>query len=177
MPGLDDLQHDRFLRLFTAHEPAVRAYVRRLVPSRDDAREVMQEIALVLWRKFAQVAKDEDFGPWAFGVARFEALAWLRDRARDRLTLSAEVLELVADESGRAEERLAAQREALEDCLRKLPEQQQGLVRAAYAGGARIQELAAESGRTVAGFYQWLHRIRLALLECTRRKMHEEAGT
>ena len=31
----------RFLRLFTAHEEAVRAFVRRLVPTRADADDVM----------------------------------------------------------------------------------------------------------------------------------------
>ena len=40
---------------------------------------------------------------------------------------------------------------------------------AAYAPAARILEVAARSGRTVAAFYQWLHRVRLALLDCVRR--------
>ena len=34
--------HEQFLRLFTANEAAIRAYVRRLVPLRDDAADVMQ---------------------------------------------------------------------------------------------------------------------------------------
>ena len=44
--------HEKFVTLFAANEAAIRAYVRRLVPTRDDAADVMQGVALVLWRKF-----------------------------------------------------------------------------------------------------------------------------
>ncbi len=169
MPALDEQLHDRFLRLFTTSEPALRAFVRRLVPSRDDARDVMQEVALVLWRKFNSFPEGDDFRHWAFGVARFEALAWLRDKTRDRHVLAEDVVALLADESQRADEHLEIQREALRSCLDRLPKDQGRLVLAAYAPAARILEVAARSGRTVAAFYQWLHRVRLALLDCVRR--------
>ena len=169
MVELDNQRHDQFLRLYTAGEPALRAFVRRLVPTRADAADVIQEVALVLWRKFDQLAEKEDFMRWAFGVARYETLAWLRDKARDRHVLAEDVLEMLADEAVSAEPRLAAQREALEGCLAKLPAEQRGLVMAAYSPGAKIQEIAQRSGRSIAGFYQWLHRMRLRLLDCTRR--------
>jgi hypothetical protein len=61
-------QHEQFLRRYAEHEPALRAFVRSLVPTREDAREVMQEVAVVLWRKFGQRASMEDSGklagPW-----------------------------------------------------------------------------------------------------------------
>jgi RNA polymerase sigma-70 factor, ECF subfamily len=169
MTELDEQLHDRFLRLFTVSEPAIRAFVRRLVPSRDDARDVMQEVALVLWRKFGECKAGEDFRRWAFGVARYEALAWLRDKTRDRHVLAEDVLEMLADDSVQVDERLELQREALRSCLDKLPKDRRRLVLAAYVPGTRIQEVAAQSGRTVAAFYQWLHRVRLALLDCVRR--------
>ena len=113
-------RHREFLRCFTLHEPAVRAYVRRLVPRRADADDVMQDVAVVLWEKFEQFREGGDFRAWAFGVARFEVLAWLRDKGRDRLVLSQDVTELIAEETLHDEPRLARQREALETCLEKL---------------------------------------------------------
>jgi hypothetical protein len=53
--------HEQFLRLFTANEAAIRAYVRRLVPTRDDAADVMQGISLVLWKKFAELDELDGF--------------------------------------------------------------------------------------------------------------------
>lgn len=169
--------HALFLTLFTANEPAIRAYVRRLVPTRQDSADVMQSIALVLWRKFEELHDPDGFRPWAFGIARYEALGWLRDKARNRLVLAEDVLEVVAEESSQQESRLAAQRDALADCLEKLPGDQRELVLAAYAPGASIQKVADRSGRTVAAFYQWLHRMRARLLECTRRTLQTEGLT
>lgn len=166
--------HDRFLTLFTVNEPAIRAYVRRLVPSRQDAADVMQGVALVLWRKFGELDEPGQFRQWAFGVARFETLAWLRDRARDRLVMANNVLETVAHESSRIEDQLSSQRDALESCLEKLPGDQRALILAAYRPDVRIQNVAERSGRTVGAFYQWLHRMRLQLLECTRRTLRAE---
>ena len=36
-------------------------------------------LAVVLWKKFGEFDGTRDFRKWAFGVARFEALAFLRD--------------------------------------------------------------------------------------------------
>src|SRR6187399_3394471 len=91
--------HHRFLRSFTAHEPAIRAHVRRLVPTRADADDVMQEISVVLWEKFDEFRNGADFKAWAFGVARFEVLAWLRDRGRDRLVLDENVVAKIAEDT------------------------------------------------------------------------------
>ena len=166
--------HERFLTLFTVNEPAIRAFVRRLVPTRHDAADVMQGVALVLWRKFPALEESDQFRKWAFGVARYETLAWLRDKARDRLVLADDVLDTVAHESAQIENRLSAQREALECCLEKLPDEQRTLILAAYAPDVPIQDVAERSGRTVAAFYQWLHRMRVRLLECTRRTLQGE---
>ena len=87
----------------------------------------------MLWKKFGELNEpDNDFRKWAFGVARYETLGWLRDKARDRLVLADDVLNAVARESLPDEDRLAAQREALEGCLEKLTGEQRTLLLAAY---------------------------------------------
>ena len=177
-PSADTERHHRFLRRFTAHEPAIRAHVRRLVPSRADADDVMQEVSVVLWDKFDAFEEGGDFRAWAFGVARFEVLAWLRDRGRDRLVLDEEAVTRIAEEASADEPRLERQREALEQCMQKVPAAQRGLLMQAYQEGASIQEVAQDSGRSVAGFYQWLHRMRRLLLDCIRRSLfNEEAAS
>lgn len=168
-----ETQH-RFLRAFTAHEPALRAYVRRLVPARADADDIMQEVSVVLWEKFSSFREEGDFKAWAFGVARYEVLGWLRDKGRDRLVLDEEVVARLADEAVEEEPRLASQRAALEDCMARVEPEQRALLMRAYGEDARIQEVAAHSGRTVAGFYQWLHRMRRLLLDCVRRTLARE---
>lgn len=174
MNDITHQRHEQFLTQFTVHEPAIRAYVRRLVPTRADAADVMQDIALVLWRKFEQLETLDEFRPWAFGVARYEVLAWTRDKARNRHVLAQDVLQMVADEAAQQESRLEAQRDALEKCLGQLPDEQQQLVREAYAPKAQMADLARRAGRTVNAFYQWLHRTRCRLLDCTRNTLRAE---
>ena len=174
MPDLNDQHHDQFLRLFAEHEPALRTFVRSLLPSRGDASEVMQEVAVVLWQKFAEFDTTRDFRKWAFGVARYEALAYLRDRARDRHVFDVELVGRLADDAEAAQQRHEAQREALDTCLQKLPEAQRSLVLAAYANGTRIDEFATQRGQTAMSLYKLLHRIRQALLECVRRTIARE---
>ncbi len=168
--------HRCFLRLFTTHEEAVRAFVRRLVPTRADSDDVMQEVSIVLWEKFGSFHAGGDFRAWAFGVARYEVLAWLRDRGRDRLVLDENVALKLAHEAEALEPTLSRQRAALEHCMARIPEDQRALIMRAYEPHARIQEVAASSGRSVTGFYQWLHRMRKGLLNCIHAALAREAA-
>lgn len=177
MSPTENERHRRFLRSFTAHEPAVRAHVRRLVPARADADDIMQEISVVLWEKFDSLLEPAAFKAWAFGVARFEVLAWLRDRGRDRLVLDEEVITKIAEETTAIEPLLERQREALEHCMKKVPEDQRALLLQAYQPETSIQTVAQGSGRTVPGFYQWLHRMRQKLLDCIRRALTQEVAS
>lgn len=167
-------RHDRFLRLYIEQEEALRGFARSLVPTREDAREVMQEAASVLWRKFEEITSKKDFRRWAFGVVRFEALTYLRGQRRDRHVFSDALLERLAEEAEAAEEEWEAERRALDLCLKKLPEAQRTLVEAAYAPGVRMDHFAQDAGRSAMSIYKALHRIRLTLLACTKQTLARE---
>jgi len=173
MTEADD-KHGRFLGLYVEHEQALRGFVRSLVPTLEDAREVMQETAAVLWRKFDETV---DFRPWAFGVAKFEALAFMRDRARDRHVFGDEVLALLEAEALEAVELSGQEEKALEQCLEKLTPPQRTLVVTAYAPGVRIDELARVSGRTAMSLYKSLHRLRMTLADCVHLTLQEKEET
>jgi RNA polymerase sigma-70 factor (ECF subfamily) len=176
MNDFQDRLHDAFLRLFTSHEPALRAFVRSLVPTSTDANDVMQETAIVLWRKFGEYDPRREFRGWAFGIAKMQVLTWQRDRARDRHLFGEELVEILAGDAARQSDLLEKQRDALRICLETLPFEHRTLVSAAYASGTRINELAATLRQSVAALYKRLHRIRLALVECTRRQLLKEHG-
>lgn len=170
----EEVIHRRFLKQYTAHEAAVRAYIRRLVPARDDANDVLQEVALVLWKKFDQLKADDDFRRWAFGVARFQVLAWRRDtaRARERLILSDLTIELLADEPESVSADLDMKREMiLQRCMAKLKSDQRSAIEAMYSENSDTTALAARFGRSLAGFRQWLYRIRQTLAACAEEEV------
>lgn len=164
-------RHSLFLRSFTKHEGSIRAYVRRLLPARTDADDVMQRVALVLWDKFDQFREEGDFRNWAFGVARFEVLSWLRDHGRNRLVLAGDVAEMIASETVEQESLFEQQRAALQVCLEKVAPRNRQLLLDSYRSELKIQAVAATSGRSVAAFYQWLHRMRRILLDCVQQEL------
>jgi RNA polymerase sigma-70 factor (ECF subfamily) len=131
----------------------------------------------VLWQKFAEFDASRDFRKWAFGVARYEVLAFLRDRGRDRHVFDDALVNRLADDAAAADQRHAAHREALETCLQKLPARQRELVLSAYDKGTRMDELAARRGQTAMSLYKVLHRIRQALLQCVQRQLSLEGLT
>lgn len=167
----NDPPHEQFLRLFLEHEDSLRVFVRSLLFSQEEVREVMQEIGLVLWKKFDEEMDSLAFRRWAFGVARMEVLAFRRDRARDRHCFGDEALDLLAKMAVEEADALIAERQALESCLKKLPVDQRELIEAAYAPGIRIDKLAEQIGKTAMALYKRLHRIRLALMKCTQREL------
>lgn len=171
----DTSRKARFAQEFACHEAAIRAFVRRLVPSRNDADDIFQEVAMTLWEKFEEFHEDGNFRAWAFGISRYKVLSWLRDRGRRRLVLNSDVVEMIAEESLEEDWQLEQQRLAFRVCFEKLPSDQRDLVAEAYRAETKMQDVAAASGRSTSGFYQWLYRVRQMLLECVQRQIANEA--
>lgn len=167
----DNARHAQFLRLYTENEAALLTFVRSMLTSRQEAADVMQEVSVILWQKFAEA---HEFRPWAFGVARHVALRHLRSQSRDRHVFDDDLVSRLADEAAAMDQRHLTQREALTGCLQKLPAAQRELALSAYTKGTRMDDLAASRGQTPMSLYKMLHRIRQALLECVRRTLTQE---
>lgn len=170
-PPSEHERHAQFLRHYAESEVALHTFVRSLVPTRQMASEVMQDVILVLWEKFDAAA---DFQGWAFGVAKNVALRHLRRQSRDRHVFDDELVNQLADDAVALVPVHDGHREALERCLDKLPAAQRELVLTAYTKGTRMDELATRRGQTPMALYKLLHRIRQALLECVERTRAQE---
>ena len=170
-PPSEHERHAQFLRHYAESEVALHTFVRSLVPTRQMASEVMQDVILVLWEKFDAAA---DFQGWAFGVAKNVALRHLRRQSRDRHVFDDDLVNQLADDAVALVPVHDGHREALERCLDKLPAAQRELVLTAYTKGTRMDELATRRGQTPMALYKLLHRIRQALLECVERTLAKE---
>jgi len=109
----DPLPTPEFFRLYTEHEVALHTLVRSMLPTRADAAEVMQEVMIALWKGFAEA---RELRPWAFAVARNQALMHLRIRARDPHIFDEELANRMADLALQQEPRHMTEREALDAC-------------------------------------------------------------
>jgi RNA polymerase sigma-70 factor, ECF subfamily len=170
MPDDKNPRNSEFLRYYAECEGSLRTFIRSMLQSREDVSEVLQETTLLLWDKFSEFDQSRDFKNWAFGVARMKALALLRDRRRDRHIFDDDLVTRLADESIALESRHLCHREAISNCLEKLPAHQREMVLAAYTKGTRMDELAKQRMQTPMALYKLLQRIRLLLLQCVRQQ-------
>jgi RNA polymerase sigma-70 factor (ECF subfamily) len=90
---------DEFVRLLSQNQRRIFHYVLSLVPTWDDAEEIVQETNLVLWREFGRFQGGTNFAAWSCKVAFHQVLAWRKRRKRDRLEFSIEFLEVIAEET------------------------------------------------------------------------------
>lgn len=167
--------NEGFLRLWTQHEPQLRAFVYACLPRAAEVDEVMQEVSLVAWRKFPTLEDHAQFPRWACLIAKYEILMARRRHARSRLVLDDDIMEKLAEEGAEEMSVRHQQLDALDRCIAKLPLQRRQLVMAAYAPETSIKTLAAQIGRTEGSLYQLLARTRKDLLRCVERTLTQEA--
>lgn len=158
--------YEPFLSLYAEHQAALHTFIRAMLPRREEADEVMQDVIVILWQKFDSA---QDFKKWAFGVARLEVLKFLQTRKRDRHVFDDALVNQLADRAVLLERQHFSEREALESCLQKLPDLQRELVLTAYTKGSSMDALAALRGQTPMSLYKLLHRIRQSLQECVQK--------
>lgn len=168
----DPIDQSDFMRLFVRHERDLRVFARGMLPNWPAVDDVLQEASVVMWKKLHQLEKEEDFFNWARVIVRYEALRARRNAARDRLVLSEETLNLLADEAtditgGDLEQ----ERAALNSCLQKMGDEQRDLVFAASMRDGGVKELAEATNRTANSLYKLIGRLRASLRDCVDREL------
>jgi len=171
MPPHDD-HHERFMRLLLEHEPAILRSVLVFVPQRADARDIVQETAVALWRHFAEYDPNRPFVNWACGFARIEVRRFLRQRQRRAALSEAAAVALMASEGAQAAWHEERERH-LADCRAQLAPEQRRILDGYYLDELSAEALAQRNDRSVEAIYKALQRIRHALLECMERKTAE----
>jgi len=165
------------MRLFVAHEPELRAFLRTLLPSWESVDDVLQESSVVMWQKLDQLENEEGFLPWAKVIVRFKAMHARRTVARDRLVLSEETVMLLAEDAFETiPDQMDRERKALDSCLRKLSRENRDLVLLPYRRPGALTELAQQSGRSVNSLYKLLGRLREKLRLCVERELIARGG-
>jgi len=166
---------ERFLALFLASEQELFRYVAAITPSLEDAREVMQQTAVVLWQKFDQYDLSQPFTPLACRFALNITKQWLARKKRWQAILADDVAEMIVRRRIELMPALNSRLRFLDGCLDKLPGEQRRIVEGYYFRQLGVDALALESRRTVDAIYKAMQRIRRQLQECIERAERAEA--
>lgn len=171
---MNHIDTERVVRLLSAHQEQLYRYVFALMPNEQDARDVVQETCVALFRKFDQYDDSRPFLPWAFRFAYLEVLKHREKNRQAAMSLSEDVIELLASERDAQSEILDARLRALEECLRDLPQGDFALIRGRYHSRKSIDKLAAQVAMSHRTLYRNLERVRRVLFHCITRRLTAE---
>ena len=168
---LDDEQQISFAELWTNAQPAIRAYVHAIVRDQDTTRDIVQNTAILVLKKFESWDSSREFLPWALGFAKFEILAYRRDIARNRIVFNDEILESMTELWPNAMERVEPEQSVLLDCLEKLDRKSRNMIDLRYFHDLKIIDVAERVGSSSGAVRVALMRIRRLLEECVQSKL------
>lgn len=161
-----------FRRLYEATAPKLFGVVLRIIRTRAEAEDVLQDVYLKIWTKAGSY--DAHAGSalgWMASVARNRAIDVVRSKApvaRAESDDGSDWLERVPDPRDAMAE--LADGDALRHCLQTLEGQARDLLVLAYCEGYSREELAARAGRPVNTIKTWLHRGLATLKSCLDAK-------
>lgn len=168
------MDQDEAMRLFVEQRAPLLGFLRAIVGSRERAEDLLQDLAVLLLRKHADIPNPEAFPGWIRRAARFEARnAMRRVRAVELDEAALDALEAAwapawaGGKDGGEDVRIAA----LERCLAGLSPTARRLVELRYRQGLDCAALAERLGRPLNTVYVGLSRLHRALEDCIRGRL------
>jgi len=160
-------------RLLLEHRDALFGYIIALVRNWSVAEELFQEVSLVVLEKGREGVTVERFGAWAREIARRMVLNYWKTTSRTRLILSDAAIDSL-DRAFHARDEEAESRRhdrllSLRQCLKSLPEHLQRVVELRYHEALPLSQIARRLNRSAGSVQVALSRVRMKLLECSRR--------
>lgn len=163
---------ETFVQLVVSHQAALNAFVLALLPGDPEVDDVVQEVNAALWKKRGEFSVGTNFKAWMFSVARFKVMSLWRDQKRRKvLAVPEETLNLLLEDAAEVcYDADDTRHVALRQCIQQLPPGDRGLILRCYFEGFSLGRVAQEVGRKAENLKGSLHRIRLNLRTCVRRK-------
>ncbi len=161
------------LTLFwTAGQRAVSAFLRTLIPDPDQCQDVLQQVAVVVVRKFDEFDRSRSFNAWMIGIAKQEVLAFRRRQRTDRLVFSDAMVERIAETYQCVLGNMASDAaDALERCVQKLRGTARTAIGLHYCDGMKTIEIAQRLEIEHGTVRMLLSRARKILRECIERQL------
>lgn len=161
----------RFFKLYNSVHARLYSFLLIVVHNHDDAEELLQETASILWEQFDRFEEGTNFGAWAVAVARNKALEFLRKNKKTREVFNEsfyDQVSLYAQESSRD---VSERAQALEICLGKLGHKDRDLLIMRYRKDISTKRISQMTGRSVNGLYQSFARIIGRLRRCITQQI------
>jgi RNA polymerase sigma-70 factor (ECF subfamily) len=159
-------------RLWSRAQPAVAAMVAGAVVDYHDAEDLVAEVAETVVTKFGEYDPSRPFLPWALGIARILILRHYERRAGERRhRFDERTLYLLARAHDETADEIPARLAALRSCIQTIRGKSRQVLDMRYVHGLKPDAIAEALGMTRNAVWVMLHRVRVALTDCVRRRL------
>lgn len=173
-PGQDEVS-EAFVSELTSHQTAMLAFIRALMPGSSGARDLLQEVNIILWQKRAQFEAGTSFKAWSFQVIRYHLMNHRRRLAsKGWLVFDDDLVERISPALEADPEELECRHQALHLCLSKLRPKDRDLLQHRYASGAPLSDYAKAINRSPGTLKATLFNLRSNLRKCIERRFQEQ---
>jgi RNA polymerase sigma-70 factor (ECF subfamily) len=168
--SFDDINiKPHFMSLLTANYYLLHSFILTMVPNKTDAEDILQNTFMYLWEHFGDFRPGTSFISWATTIAKFQVMTYRKTKLRSKVHLSEEAMDLVAAESVKISAQMDERYEALEKCLKKLPEREFDFLKKRFIQGSSVKKIAQDIGASLNVVYKRIARLKGILLDCIRQ--------
>ena len=160
-----------FIRLLTANQRRIQAFILVLVPNVHDADDLYQETASEMWDRFDSFTHGTDFVAWAVTIAKFKVLNFYRDNRKSRLHFDSEICENLASTVSNRIETLDDNIDILKNCVRKLSSNENNMLKLRYNEELTFKQISLRVGKTPPAIHRIISNIHSKLAICLRRSL------
>ena len=154
--------------LWVKNQASVASFALALVNDLTEADDIVQEVAVEVFRYPERYDPDRSFRSWVLGITRNIAMRHFDNRTRDRHVFSCEVVEMLAESFDVEAEKWSSVQHHLKTCLEKLATKSRELCRLRYENDLPAQLIAEYMQMSSMAVRKALSRTRKALGKCVR---------
>lgn len=162
-----------FDTLVGRHLDAIHAFVALKLPVPHLVDEITHETFVFAFRRISEFTAGTSFRAWLRAIAANKVRAEIERYRREERNRLAFAERYALDEASRetADPHVTRELEALNDCLRTVPEHFQTLLNLRYREENSSEQIASRLGRSLAWVRTTLCRVRQQLRDCIERKL------
>jgi RNA polymerase sigma-70 factor (ECF subfamily) len=165
--------HEQVMQELVTSQFELFSYICMLTGHSSDARDILQETNLKIFKQADSYNPQKPFIAWAKTIAVYEVMTWRKKCQRGRLVFDDDVFKTLlaqADEESIDTEQTYAR---LDECIRKLPDTLRQAIEERYLKGFSVQETAKHLERSDNAVSLLLMRARQLLADCVQRPLME----
>jgi RNA polymerase sigma-70 factor (ECF subfamily) len=172
---MEQSKDKQFFRLYVTHQRSVYAFVMANVRNFNDANDIMQEVAMVMWQKFDELDhKEEKFLAWGILIARNQLYKYFARIRKTRLVFDESLLHAIEEQCASKLGSYPDHIYALQQCLSRLNNSHRQLLMMKFGQQMTIQAISEKLQRSASAVYKAIARIHLALQQCIQQVLLQE---